>query len=221
MGIKRLSYYLRADFLPTDLSHFAKMTVAIDISSWIYQWYFCQYDCSGDPAILILRLMEGRLSLFKKHEITVISIASLCVWRPQASLQTGNLGQAVAEARVLPVKDRRRYYKKERKEMRKRQPSLKDTLQQQRTDSPSKSSTIWNTETSITSLLRLSLMLNWRTCITQVKLTMCCQKILTCLHTAFTRSLRDSRTMANVSVWTSATRSQTRRLSISWSNWVK
>lgn len=91
MGVKRLSYYLRADFLPADLSQFANMTVAVDISSWIYQWYFCQYDCSGDPAILILRLMEGRLELFRKHSVTVSSEATLRVRRPPAALQAGDV----------------------------------------------------------------------------------------------------------------------------------
>ena len=69
MGIKRLSQFLKLDFTTAHISKFRGSKVGVDISSWIYQAYFCQLEFSGDESILILRNIELKIKLFEQNDI--------------------------------------------------------------------------------------------------------------------------------------------------------
>ena len=74
MGIKRLNQFLRYDFTTAHISDFHGLKLGVDISSWIYQAYFCQLEFSGDDSILILRNIELKLKLFEQNDIKAIFV---------------------------------------------------------------------------------------------------------------------------------------------------
>ena len=71
MGIKRLTQFLRNDFLARHISEFAGARLAVDTLGWIYQAHFSQVEYSGDNTLLVVRHIELRLKLFEKQGITV------------------------------------------------------------------------------------------------------------------------------------------------------
>lgn len=109
MGIKRLTQFLRDEFHSTTIAALAGETVGVDTSSWIYQWFFCQYDSLVDPAILIIRNLEMRLKLFEANNVKVTSSGHIRFRRPQTPLQAPHRRETAAEAGLLPGQERRRW----------------------------------------------------------------------------------------------------------------
>lgn len=74
MGIKRLTQFLKKDFILKNISEYANLNVAVDISSWIYQAYFSQLEYTGDNSLLVIRNIEMKLKIILKENISAIFV---------------------------------------------------------------------------------------------------------------------------------------------------